>query len=275
MSPGDETGVEPERGFRIWDGVYDDFPAEDPQGVFADGAWVDKHGADVAAAISALDALPTDAACSTATLVHEYPLAVLASLAADGLGRPLRVLDFGGGAAASYPAVAGALPEHVPLEFHVAELPALVARGRELYTGHPTVHFHEGLPDVAPGWFDIVHAAAALQYVRDWQGLLARFARYEPEWLAFGHLLAGPIRTFVTRQNVYGRQVPVRFLALTELLAVLDRLGYRLVHRSLMVRTILGREQPLPTEHFPPGYRLRYGCNLIFRRTATVQEQAS
>ncbi len=254
----------PSSGFRVWEGIYDDFPVELPKRAFSADRWVDSLSVETQEALAALDADPIEAACSTVTLTHQYPLPVLVAIAASTNNKPVRILDFGGGLAASYPAVAGVLPHSATVEFHVVEIPAIVTRGQQLFAGRKNVHFHNELPTA--GHFDIVHAAAALQYVADWQGLLTRFAELAPEWMAFGHLLAGPVRTFITRQNAYETQIPARFIAMDEFLKVISGLGYRLVYRALMIRTILGKEQPLPTGHFPEGYRLRYGCNLIFRR---------
>ncbi len=246
--------------FRIWTEVLESFPEEDPEGVFDSPAWVDRIAERAQEAVRMLEA--GDPIAETA-VVHEYPLGVLAAVVAADAGRPLRILDFGGGMGATYVQVVASIPAGNGVDFHIVETPGVCRRGREIFGAYHDVHFHEEMPPPAQGRFDIVHCGSAFQYVKDWKGLLGAFAAYGPRYLAFGNLLAGDIKTFVTYQNSYGQKIPVRFLNLREVLKVLAELGYELVYHSLLIQKILGQVQLLPTSHMPPEHRLKYGCNLI------------
>lgn len=192
--------------FRIWEGVYDDFPEEDPEHVFDSDQWIDKIAAR---ARENLLKLKADVPISENAVVHEYPLPVLVALASRQSTLPVRVLDFGGGLGATYFGVAASLPARGKFDFHIVESVGVCRRGREIFHEYKDIHFYEQLPEVSAGGFDVVHAASSFQYVDDWRSLLERFSSYDPRYIVFGNLLAGAIRPFVTYQNYYGHKIPV------------------------------------------------------------------
>jgi hypothetical protein len=77
-------------------------------------------------------------------------------------------------------------------------------------------------------------------------------------------LNAGDIETFVTYQNYYDSKIPVWFWNIHEIIEALRNLDYNLIYKSLLESSYLGKLQPLPMENFPPEYRLKRKCNLIF-----------
>jgi len=132
-----------------------------------------------------------------------------------------------------------------------------------VYHEFHNLFFHHDLPcDIEE--FDVVHAGSSLHYVADWRVMLGQFASYEPRLIVLSGLTAGDIETFVTYQNYYGSKIPVWFWNVREITDAAMDLGYTLIYKSLLAFSYLGKIQPLPMENFPPEYRLRRKCNLIF-----------
>ncbi|HEV2813686.1 MAG TPA: glycosyltransferase, partial [Solirubrobacteraceae bacterium] len=96
---------------------------------------------------------------------------------AAGGRRVLSVLDWGG-AIGGRSRVARALLGDVELDYHVRDLPAFCARGREVA---PDVVFHEG-DDALARRYDLV-AVSGLEHEDDWAELLRRLAEAAEGWL--------------------------------------------------------------------------------------------
>lgn len=254
-----------EQMFYIWEGVYTKW-SEAPQvgDAFNSEKWLANQTAYTGVEIAGL-AEDGIAACAVS---RDYVLPLVAALAMQD-GRALRILDFGGGMASSYPLVMGAVPGSEAVEFHVLESRSICERGRAEFAGRTNLFFHTEMPP--PGThFDIAHAGRSMQYVDDWRGLLRAFAELNARYILLAGLLAGDIKPFVTTQNYYGCKIPVRFLNLDEVIRVMQDLGYRLVYKSLHFSKRLDKEvgEPLPMDNFPPHNRLEHPCQLLFRRSA-------
>jgi putative methyltransferase (TIGR04325 family) len=153
--------------------------------------------------------------------------------AAGGRQR-LSVLDWGGGPG-HYARLARALLPDLALEYHVCDLPGLVALGRRLA---PEVVFHDG-DDWAARRYDLVLASSALHYVRDWRATLSALAA-----VTSGHLLVTRLPTtatsasyaFVQRasSNGYDTEYPGWCLAPAELLAAAQAARLTLVREFLI-----------------------------------------
>ncbi len=235
---------------RIWEGVYGSFaevPAAGPG--FEGGVWLERSRARV-------DALRAEGP----------PLRPVGYLdAVVALATPARVLDFGGGLGFGYVPLRASLPERADLRFDVVETAAVCAAGAEVFAGDPAIRFHPALPDLDD--VTVVHVGSALQYVDTWRPLLTRLAAYGAATMVFTDLLAGDIEPFVSAQNYYSSRIPVRFLRLGDVVAVLAGAGYTLRARSRYQATMRGASGPLPLAHLPSQHRLEYACNLLFSKT--------
>lgn len=255
---GDVTGR-----FVLWSGVFDSFSAAtSDRAVFEQDVWLSKSSdrAERAAAEHA-----RNPALSRNALTHEYVLPAVAASMARG-GQTLRILDFGGGMALTYFAVADALPRGQPLVFHIVESEPLCRRARELGLGDERLRFHEDFPALQDG-VDIVHAGSSIQYVEDWRGLLARLCAYQPSHLVLADVPAGDLpRSFVSGQFFYGKRIAHWFFRMEELVAAIERNGYRLTYKAPYVGSYLGERRPLPMDGLPETHRLSNFCQLMFRR---------
>ena len=83
----------------------------------------------------------------------------------------ISILDWGGGLGHYYLIARAALPD-VEIEYHCRDLLPLSVPGRRLL---PEVAFHDE-DSCLNRRYDLVLASGSLQYSRDWQGALARFA---------------------------------------------------------------------------------------------------
>lgn len=192
----------------------------------------------------------------------EYPgenhlLPLLAGAVARG--RPVKIIDFGGGLGTGYLHLKAAAA--LEIEYHVVELGRTCAEGRRMFEGTDDIFFHEELPAGLQN-VDIVNINSALQYVEDYAGLLKKLAAYKPGHILLVRLPAGEIPTFAAMQTyVEGKKLPHWFFNIGEIIQLLAAPGYRMVYRRPAVKRY-------ELDNFPEKYRLRDGCmcNLLFSR---------
>jgi putative methyltransferase (TIGR04325 family) len=245
-----------ERPRYLWDGVYTTFAESGGDTrVHEECLWVDK------AAQRARETLANareDGSVPPLARTADYVLPVVAALQARE-GRRLRILDFGGGIAASFHPLAACLPDDSVLDFHVVENAAVCRQAAEVLGADPRLHFYAEFPELDA--VDIVHAGSAIHYVDDWQGLLDRLCSYRAPHLILADVPAADVSsTFITTQLYYGRRIPVRFWRLADLIAAVEQRGYQLKFRSRYV----GWWDSPPTGNFDDVHRLGYFSQFVF-----------
>lgn len=248
--------------FNIWEGVYENWdkvPAD--EGFFESDLWVNKISGLAQSHFEAYQASDITAPVST---TRDYILPIVASMVELSEGETLRVLDFGGGLAAIYFSLITAFPETKKVEFHIVEAEAVCVRGKKIFSSQPNIHFHSKLPELQ-GPVHIIHSGSGLQYIQDWEGLIASFAEYKPQYFILADMMVGDIKTFVTIQNFYGKKIRSRFLNIKELLAATEGLGFRLIYKSRYLKETRGIMGPLPMENFEKECRLAHASQILFR----------
>ncbi len=241
-----------------WEGVYESFAdAKADANVFESPTWLERivDGAKRALAKTKHGAIP-EAATTT-----EYALPFVASIAAKR-GRALRILDFGGGMAASYVPLRTMLPREQDIDFVVVEKESICAKGRELFGSE--VSFRSDLPS-PPARFDIVHFGSSLHYVDDWRALLAKVKELAPRYLLLADVPAADNGTFVTAQWYAERRIPVRFWNAGEFVDAIASLGFELLLRARYRGYYLAPGEGLPTGNFDDAHRLEYTSQFVFR----------
>lgn len=197
-----------------------------------------------------------------------YPLAVLAATVAATSVDALGILDFGGGAGATYLECRARTADALRLDYRVVEHEDVCASGRDLARDLQELSFYSDLNTAVSGWQpQIVNIASTLHYIEDWQECLRRVCAQEPEWLVLGDVLAGDVvETFVSHQHYYGQVAPVWIWRETELLSAIAEFGFDPVYRAQFAARIAGRPGPLPMADLPAGRRLTHTLNYVFRR---------
>jgi putative methyltransferase (TIGR04325 family) len=250
-------------GFNIWEGVYQEWgDAPEVGDAFNEEQWLSDQVANVTREI---ELLGTDSnSISSVAISRDYILPVVTALAGIQLSSSgIKILDFGGGLASSYALLMASLTRTNNVEFHIVESKGVCEKAEEVLVSHTNLHFHSSLPS-PPERFEIIHVGRAFQYIDDWRGLLAAFAALCPKYLVLTGVLAGDITPFVSNQNYYGCKIRVRFLNLSEMIAVAEKLGFRLVYKALHFSKRLGKEGALPMDNFPLERRLEHPCQLLF-----------
>ncbi len=247
----------------IWRGVYGSFgEACGDASVFEGRVWLDKISEQ---AQGAVEAHKQPAAISANTARMDYILAPIVA-AIYKPGEKLRILDFGGGLAASFYPLIDSLSDDISIEFHIVENQIICSRAREILPEDPRLFFHESLPDFYEN-FDVIHIGSSLQYVEDWKGMLKKFDAYNPGFLIFDDLTAGDIpETFASLQYYYGQEIPCWFFKLSELVSTLGSNGYSLVFKSRFIGTYFGKIIVPPMEALPESYRITNFCHLVLRK---------
>lgn len=204
-----------------------------PQGgdAFDSTAWLDSAEAYLRGVAADYDA---------GRLVPEHYYVPVALLAAEhgSTGKPVRILDFGGGLGPTYFTVAAALPKDPgAIAYDVVDSAANCARGRALMTQRAGCTFATAVPT---GRYDIVLASSVLQYIEDWRGTLRMLASREAAHICLTRLSTTRIGTFAALQDVRFASGPHAgvsagrvahwFFNGDELAALLSAAGYRLMY---------------------------------------------
>lgn len=251
-----------DKPFKIWDGVFGSFAEADADKAIFDGdVWLDKVRATAREAIAASKG---ETEIPSIAETANYALPFVAATAAHR-DRTLRILDFGGGLAASYFPLVAMLPSDQPLEYVIVENDGVCQEGDKLLATDRRISFRTDLPE--PGTrYDIVHCGSSLHYVEDWRQMLRQLVAYQPAYLLFADLPAADNCSFVTTQAYYGRRIAVHFWNLREFIAAIQEIGYDLLLKARYRGRFLGPTAAMPTEHFDSVRRLTYCSQLIFRR---------
>jgi putative methyltransferase (TIGR04325 family) len=245
----------------IWEGVYATFAETGAEPAFFEGTgWLDRI---VTRAQQFIDRM-AGATVPAAAMTTEYALPFVAAMIAVP-GRPLRILDFGGSMGTSYLPLRAMLPKDRALDFVVVENAAVCKKGDELFANDESLHFRTDMPS-APEKFDIVHFGSSLHYVDDWKGLLDTSSALAPDYLIFTDLPAADNRSFVTTQWFAGRRIAVRFWNVAELIAAVSEMGFELLLQQRFRGYFSDENAERPTANFDEAHRLRYTCQLVFRR---------
>lgn len=242
---------------RVWKGVYRDFSDVPVSGSgFESDTWIAETRAYTGRVLEAArrgELLPPDQ-------VADHCLLALVVAVIGREGRRVRVLDFGGGMGVTYFVALSTLPEPPALDYHIAESRGICRAGATLLKDTEGVHFHEALPDHLSD-VDVIYVNSALQYVRDYAGLIDRLARYRPRFVLYARLAAGKVPTFVTAQhNVPGSVLPYWFINLQEIVEIMKRSGYTLIFKAYSTRRI-------PQADLPRACRLEGLHDVLFARS--------
>lgn len=250
--------------FNVWNGVYPSFAAAPAVGPGFDGEmWRDRS---------------LQAARDTLALIGsgqplDYSLrqrnAFLPVLTASVLASQPRasILDFGGGLGTGYMVLAnGIFDAAAKIDYAVIEVDSICRAGAALFTGTKGPLFQSELP--AAGAHDIVLAASVMQYIEEWQSVVARLAAYGARHLLFADMFVGSFAGFVTLQAYYGSLIRHWFFNEHEFIAEVERYGYRLALRSTCDAKVLGKFGPLPMDNFAPEFRIPHTSHLLFQRVA-------
>lgn len=155
-------------------------------------------------------------------------------LAAHGMGR-LRAVDFGGGLASHWLCWRPWL-KHFDHEWHVVEQPSYVKAGRQLFTSHPGVSFHEKLAEALASCPqpDVILASSVLPYVSNPREIFTEFLRASPRWIVIDRtpFLDGSLDRLAMQINPPSngnRRYPCWLFAAEAFVAEAEAQGYEMV----------------------------------------------
>jgi len=248
----------------VWEGGYQSFEAAAAEAAgdgFSGSMWLARSIHALKECLSAVDHFTP---IPPFYMQRSILLPITASMMLNRSSK-LRILDFGGGLGIGYLSLVESIPKHSErVAYTIVEVPRVCAEGRNLI-GNRGVTFLESLPESAE--CDLIHSASAIQYIKDWKGLLKGFAALDPEYMLLSDVFAGKIAPFVTLQNYYESRIPHWFLNIDELLCEFDRLGYQLVMKSYATSRRLDSVDTLPMDNFPEERRLQQSLHLLLRRS--------
>ena len=171
------------------------------------------------------------------------------------LSNGMVVLDFGGSLGHSYfknIETACSLTSRY-IKYHVVETPMMVDAGNKAHT-RPNLTFHKHIPKLPV--VDVVYSRTALQYVKDWRGVLGRLANLGAKYMVLSDTQAGKIETFAGVQNWYGHFVRNWFFNIDELIDAIPGYAVQMTSPGMEVNMTNYRKEQ----------RLTHACNLVLRR---------
>jgi putative methyltransferase (TIGR04325 family) len=146
----------------------------------------------------------------------------------DGPG--LKVVDFGGGMGLTYIDCLWTL-HGLPDDYVIVDLPEVVEKARGIFPATYQVRFVDQVPRGAT--VDVVYIGGALQYVGDYEGILAELTSLNPRFVLIINTPMAAASTYATIQvNVRGRRIPCWIFDLKEIVQLMGALGYTLAFRS-------------------------------------------
>lgn len=174
-------------------------------------------------------------------------------------------LDYGGSLGLTYEAIKDVTSI---TGYHVIEAPLIVQSGSELFQDG-VVKFHT--IDVEPQEVDVLYVRTALQYAENWRSELDALIKWSPSKIVMANTSTGPIPTYLTFQNWYGKKVPYWFINDDELIEAITSHGYRLDHRSTCEDTIYGFVGDNGAYTVPEDMILKTTVNLRFTKNVPAQ----
>jgi putative methyltransferase (TIGR04325 family) len=241
----------------IWEGVYAHYRDVPAKGApFDSASWADS----IRPAAAGSTAAGRHGAEWASGMGDHALLAALGAVIAGKAGT-LTVLDYGGGAGEGFARLAAGIVAHPgSMCYHVVETPVVCETARRFWGDDQRIQFHTTLP-LGVTQVDIVYLSSVLQYIEDYDGLIARLCDYRPQYFLFAKLSAGQFPTYASAQiNVSGAVIPYWFINGGELIDRMRQAGYQ-----LLLKTALEREYD--QSNFPNQYRLGRACNLLFARS--------
>ena len=123
--------------------------------------------------------------------------------------------------------------------------------------------FHADLPEKDNFRVDVLYINTALQYIYNYPSLLISLLNYGPQYVILTRLIAGDMKTYITRQNIYGHNTPCVFCNFQEIVDIFVRNGFNLVFKSPCAEEVL---EGLYDNNIPEHCRIHNTANLIFKR---------
>jgi putative methyltransferase (TIGR04325 family) len=175
------------------------------------------------------------------------------------------VLDFGGGTGLIFFKIFPYLIHPENVMYHIvdnnAELYNIGEKHAKSIGVENRITFHPEIPKIGIQ-FDILYINTSLQYIYDYLSLLTTLLQSEPKYVILTRLVAGDMKTYITKQNIYGYTTPYIFINFQEIVDIFSNNGYRLIFKSPCVEDVLEGEY----DDIPENLRIHNTANLIFRQ---------
>jgi putative methyltransferase (TIGR04325 family) len=246
------------KDFNIWEGVYDSYKDAISYGDgFNSDRWINSNYEKTKDMIKKNKNYNLSFCTSS--------LSAISSLIYTN-NNSLSILDFGGGMGSSFINLTSALIDNKNISFSVVEGLRSCEKGKILFKNDDRIEFLNELPKNKK--YDIIYISSCLQYIEDWQGLLATLCKnYNAEYFIFDDLPSGDIeKTYVSVQNYYESKIPCTFFKLDDIIKEIKDNGYEIIYRANFRANILNTYENYPQNNFEEKYKINYGKNLIFKK---------
>jgi len=111
--------------------------------------------------------------------------------------------------------------------------------------------------------YDYVHISDSLQYVYDWKNFLKKINMKNHKFIIINNVPAGKNKTYITKQNFYGKDIPNIFFSSAQICKSLN--NFKLNFNSLFLNKINGVYGSYPQDNFNKCDRIDFPKTLIFK----------
>lgn len=174
------------------------------------------------------------------------------------IGKPLHILDFGGGAGVDFANLLAAVNLKSDIRYHVVELPQVCALGRVRWRQDRRISFAETLPATAQ--FDLIYGWSSVHYVRDPLQLLVQFTAYSPAAIFLAGSPFTSSRAFVRAQINQSVRFPQWVLSLPVVEHRMRQCGYNLVYH-------VAGEDDYNVDNYSAEHRVPNSASLLFLKS--------
>jgi putative methyltransferase (TIGR04325 family) len=174
--------------------------------------------------------------------------------------RKCRVLDFAGGAGFIYHRIKPYLTALSNVDWHVVDSNETILEiGKNFSINDNQIQFFNRLPNDKTKQYDVVYINTSLQYIEDYTSILEELLLYNPTYLVLTRLLAGEVETYVTSQNIMGKQTPCKIINVHDFSRFLVSQGYQLIFKLPTEELLLQS-----FEGVPDNFMIPFSLSLIY-----------
>jgi putative methyltransferase (TIGR04325 family) len=174
------------------------------------------------------------------------------------------ILDFGGGPGTQYEMLKAYTCDNLKIDYSIVETKETVLAGRRLFKNDRNISFHTDFLSVRSN-IQIAYSNSAIQYIDDWEAVIAKMVENNPDYLLLDDVPAGDFESFTALQDYYGSRIPHRFFNIDETVEKISKNGYNLVYKSKYFGPVLGSFSIWPMNNFDNNHKLDYSCSLLFK----------
>jgi len=242
----------------IWNGVHTGFTSdENAEYGFVNQSWINRS-VERLTLLNSGNATPFD----QVTTIDTSTLAI-ALVCATQTNKEIVVLDVGGNLGQTALLLTSQLG-NPRIKWVVVEREDFLNACSEITVLPAGIEFISEIDSIKAG-SNVVHFGSSLQYFEDWLGATESAVGPESGWVVLSDIPGNySIPTFASHQKYYENYLNCWFFNVGEIIEQMSSLGFDLLFQRPHITEVT--KKYFPENSFPPGHRIEYPIDLLFRR---------